>query len=110
MRPTRRKNLPMSKPLKSQKLRYSAKGKQCTMNVANVCNYDPATVVLAHVNCEGGSIGGKTDDYSACFACCDCHTWLDTNAGSEIDRLFYTRRGMVRTWREWINDELICLK
>lgn len=100
----------MTKPLRSKKLTYSAKGQQCTLNVANVCSYDPATVVLCHIKTDGGSVGAKTDDFSACFGCYDCHQWLDNNEGSEEDRLFYTRRALVRTWREWVARGLITIK
>lgn len=93
--------------MKSNKLRKSAKGQDCTMNVAGICNYNPETVVLAHINTDGAIMGGKSPDYSACFACCDCHAWLDLNKGSEEDRLFYTRRAMVRTWGKWIDMGLV---
>ncbi len=97
-------------PLKSKKLRDSARGQDCTMRVAGTCYNHSSTTVLAHVNTEGGCMGGKSDDYSACFACHDCHQWLDLNLGTEEDRLFYTRRAMVRTWRIWIEEGYICLK
>ena len=92
---------------KSPKLRKSANLRDCTMNVAGVCNYTPETTVLAHINACGGSIGGKSDDFSACFCCSSCHVWLDTNKDSELDRLFYTRRAMVRTWAWWVDNGVI---
>ena len=95
------------KPFKSQKLRDSAIIRDCTMQVYGVCNGNPETTVLAHINTMGGTMGGKSDDFSACFACSSCHTWLDTHQGSELDELFYTRRAMVRTWQIWINEGLI---
>jgi len=52
-------------------------------------------------------MGGKSDDFSACFGCSSCHEWLDRNKGTEEDRLYYTRRAMVRTWRKWIDLGLI---
>jgi hypothetical protein len=79
------------------------------MNVAGVCNYRPETVVLCHVNVDGSAMGGKSHDISACFGCSDCHAWLDQNKGSEEDRLFYTRRAMVRTWAKWIDMGVIKL-
>lgn len=97
------------KPYKSDKLRKSAKGQTCTMQVAGVCNMNCETTVLAHINTDGSAMGAKGDDYSACFACSDCHAWLDTNAGTELDRLFYSRRAMVRTWREWVKGAYVCL-
>lgn len=96
--------------MKSRKLRNSAQDQDCTMNVSGVCCYNPATVVLAHINTDGSAMGSKTDDFSACFACHLCHEWLDRNKGSEEDRLFYTRRAMVRTWRKWVEQELISIK
>ncbi|MGH1438234.1 MAG: nuclease domain-containing protein [Lewinella sp.] len=91
----------------SEKLRKSANGKDCTLNIAGVCNYDRRTVVLAHINTDFGKMGGKSDDYSACFACSSCHTHLDTNKLDSNDELFYTRRALVRTWRIWFNEGYI---
>jgi hypothetical protein len=96
--------------MKNKKLRDSAKHQQCTMKVAGVCRDNYETVVLAHVNTEGGCMGGKSPDYSACFACVDCHQWLDRMEGSEEDRLFYTRRAMVRTWGKWLDMDLVSFK
>ena len=92
----------MNKRIVSPKLQRSARGQECTMNVSLVCNYNNETTVLAHVNVEGGAVGMKTDDYSACFACSECHRWLDQYMGTEEERLYYTRRALVRTWRIWI--------
>lgn len=97
------------KPVKSNKLRNSARGRECTMHVAGVCNHNPDTTVLAHINTDGSSMGAKTDDFSACFACSDCHAWHDHNKGSMADRLFYSRRAIVRTWRIWVEDGFIKL-
>lgn len=85
------------KRLENKKYRDGAKDEQCKMNVAGVCNYDPDTVVLAHVKCLGGSWGAKTHDFSGVDACSACHEWLDSYKGEEEDRLFYTRRGIIRT-------------
>lgn len=93
--------------MKSNKLRKSAQGQRCTMNVARVCNYNPETTVLAHINTMGGCMGGKSPDYSAVFACSSCHEWLDQHKGSELDELFYTRRALVKTWEEWLKMGLI---
>lgn len=94
----------MNKRIVSPKLQRSARGQECMMNVAGICNYNNETTVLAHVNVEGGAIGTKTDDFSAVFACSACHAWLDQYLGDEEERLFYTRRALVRTWRVWIDE------
>ena len=96
------------KPVVSQKLRDSARGQDCTMQVVDVCNYNPETVVLAHVKTAGtGSKGAKCHDFSAVYACHACHEWLDQRKGSEMDILFYTRRAMIRTWEKMIESVLI---
>ena len=97
----------MYKRIVSKKLQRSANGQQCQMNVAGVCNYNDATTVLAHVNVDGGKMGGKTDDISACFACSDCHNWLDAYLGTEEERLFYTRRAIIRTLLIWVDMKLV---
>jgi len=91
----------------SKKLQRSAQGQECTMQVVCFCNHSPDTTVLAHVQTEGGKMGGKESDFSAVFACAGCHAWLDHNIGSEEDRLFYTRRALVRTWAAWFSSGLV---
>lgn len=96
------------KPVVSKKIRNAARGQDCTMQVMTICNYNPETTVLAHVNTTGtGSKGAKCHDFSAVFACHACHTWMDNYKGSGEDRLFYTRRALVRTWEKLIEMGLI---
>lgn len=95
--------------MNSQKLRQSARGEQCTMNVAGVCNHDPATVVLAHIDTEYKGMGLKSPDLCACFACSACHEWLDRHKGSEEDRLFYTLRAHFRTLKRWVDTGLLTI-
>ena len=91
------------KPVVSKKIRNAARGQDCTMQVCGVCNHNPETTVLAHVNTTGaGSRGAKCHDFSAVFSCYACHYWHDNNMGSQLDRLFYTRRALVRTWEKLI--------
>lgn len=95
-----------NKRLVSPRLQRSARGQMCQMNVVGVCNYDTSTTVLAHVQTEGGMMGSKEDDFSACFACSNCHKWIDDYIDPQ-EAIFYTRRAMVRTWRIWIDERLI---
>ena len=99
----------MAKPtrIKSSKLTKAARGKDCTMQVIPICNGNHETTISAHVNVEGGKMGGKTDDISVVDCCSDCHTWLDQSMGSEEDRLFYTRRALIRTLKRRIEEGLI---
>lgn len=89
------------------RLRKSARGQSCTMNVAQVCTYINDTTVLAHINTEGGGVGLKTDDFSAVFCCSECHQWLDQYMGTEEDRLFYQLRALTRTHRIMHSQGLI---
>lgn len=86
-----------NKPFVSPKLRDSARGMDCTVNIVGVCNYNPETVVLAHINTEGSVMGGKTSDLNGCWACYECHSHIDQHKLSNEDELFYTRRAMART-------------
>lgn len=101
----------MAKPtrIKSKKLTNAARGKECTMQVIPVCNSNPETTISAHVNVEGGKMGGKTDDISAVDCCSDCHTWLDQRMGTEEDILFYTRRALIRTLKRRMNEGYIAI-
>ncbi|WLD56901.1 DUF1364 domain-containing protein [Salinispirillum sp. LH 10-3-1] len=97
----------------SKKLRNSARGQDCTLNIAGVCNYNPETVVLAHLPDESKGMGTKADDISACFACSACHDYIDGRAGGKMalqDTEWYMRRAMVRTWRVWVESKLLLIK
>lgn len=98
------------KPLVSKKIRNSARGESCTVNVAGVCNYDSATTVLAHLPDESKGMGKKADDLSACYACSACHDVLDRrryDQDFEDYREWYMRRAMVRTWRRLVDLGII---
>jgi hypothetical protein len=81
-------------------LRESARGEDCTLNIAGVCTYNVDTTVLAHLRFAGfGGIGKKPDDLCGVFACHRCHDTLDARAESlsREDWLFYALRGLART-------------
>lgn len=63
------------KPIKIDNLRPLAQGKECKVNVPNVCNYNPETTVLAHLN--GGGMARKQYDLLGAHACSDCHDYID---------------------------------
>ena len=95
--------------IESKKLRDSARGESCTLNIAGICTYDDSTVVLCHLSYESHGMGRKSDDIVAAFGCHACHDAIDGRAGhlSPEDREYYARRGMVRTWRRWIERGLV---
>lgn len=89
-------------PFRSQALRDAANGAECTLHIAGVCNYDPATTVLAHFPDESHGMGRKSDDLSAGFACSSCHDAIDGRTPHNFDKdelEWYMRRSQTRTIR-----------
>lgn len=92
------------------KLRKSARGKECTVRIEHVCNWNNETVVLAHLNSAG--MGMKEKDLFGARACSDCHAWLDggyskTHTKQERDLMHF--EAMKRTQEQYIEEALICL-
>lgn len=89
--------------MKSKTIRNSAKGEECTLRIAGVCNYDKDTTVLCHVQTEGGKMGGKEDDEaSAVYGCSACHDAMDGRVRCfefANNKWFYIARALVRTRR-----------
>ena len=61
------------------KIRQSARGEDCTINLIGVCNYNPETVVWAHSNRyqDGKGMGLKAKDENGAYACYACHQVYD---------------------------------
>lgn len=57
------------------KLTESAKGQECQVRIPGVCNRNPETVVLAHLN--GAGMGRKAHDIHGAYACSACHDEID---------------------------------
>ena len=93
-------------PFRSKRLRESARGAKCTLQIPDCCNHDSTTVVLAHVAVEGGTMGGRGSDIGACFACHECHSEIDGRRSPRTLDAFqlvvFTRRAMVRTVEAWV--------
>lgn len=89
--------------MKSKAIRNSARGEDCTLRIAGVCQNRTDTTVLCHVQTEGGKMGGKEDDdSSAVYACAACHDAMDRRVRChefEENRWFYIARALVRTRR-----------
>jgi hypothetical protein len=76
--PAPRKRMKSTRP-KMTPIRKAARGEDCTVMIAGVCNRDPATTVLCHSNrlADGKGMGLKAPDTEACFGCSACHDVLD---------------------------------
>lgn len=92
------------------KLRKSAKGRDCQIRIPGVCNFNPETTVLCHLN--GAGIGMKNPDLFGAFGCSACHDETDgrtCNFAPQIRRL-YLMDGIIRTQEIWLNEGLISVK
>lgn len=104
--------------LKSSKLRESARLETCTVGIPTVCNHDRETTVLAHLTWGNSAMGGKPDDFSACYACSSCHDVIDRRrplkniptVETYQDLYWYLGRAMVRTWQRMIEKGLIHIR
>jgi len=92
----------------SQKLRDSARGQDCTMRLAG-CNFDPATVVLAHLPCGNKGTGMKSPDVLGVFACSACHAEIDGPRRWDIPASDYLR-ALAETQLHWIETGLLTVK
>lgn len=100
-----------SKP-KASKIRQSANGQPCLVRVEGVCNGDPSTVVLAHLN--GAGTGAKAGDHEGAYACWACHWWLDggyVETGHSRDtRDLWHLQAILRTQRVLIDKGFIVIQ
>jgi hypothetical protein len=76
------------------------------VRIPGVCNGDPATTVLAHLN--GGGMGMKRPDTSGAWACSGCHDAVDGRNVShmysvvEVELMFLD--GVIRTQEQLIRE------
>lgn len=96
--------------IKSAPLRQSARGQECMIRIPGVCNGDPSTTVLAHMN--GGGMGMKHHDLNAAFSCSDCHNSVDgrsVTVGVELLRGYHLE-GVIRTQQWWVENGYLTWK
>ena len=82
-------------------LRKLAKGKPCMLRIPYVCNHNPETTVLCHLN--GWGMSGKHPDLLAAWGCSDCHSWVDRDYAkfhTKEQRDFLHLEGIIRTQQE----------
>jgi hypothetical protein len=99
--------------IRSKKYTQAAKGQQCKVNIAGVCNYCEDTVVFAHFPDGNRGMAIKADDINGGDACSDCHDCIDGrrfNRDYIDNRDFYLRRAQTRTIIDRIERGILCLK
>jgi len=69
------------------KLRKSARDEECLME-SPVCNYNPETTVLCHINSHkfGKGMGRKADDLAGFYGCSCCHDFYDNRMKHNMDK------------------------
>lgn len=95
-------------PVKSNKLRKSARGQDCTLSIPDVCNYNPETVVLCHFPSEIAA--SKSTDMSSGFGCSACHDVIDGRVPYDFepgDKEYFMRRSQNRTHNVWLSMGLL---
>lgn len=60
---------------KQTKYTKSARGKECTIRIPGVCNFNNETTVPCHLN--GAGMGIKHSDVHFAYGCSDCHDAVD---------------------------------
>ena len=85
--------------------RKEARGRDCQIR-SRVCNHNPETSVLAHIN--GAGMGMKHNDLLAAISCSSCHAWVDygfaSDGATREERDLVHLRGMFRTLQVWISE------
>lgn len=93
----------------STKLRESARGRDCTLRIPGVCNFNPETTVLAHLPCGQKGVGMKSPDMMAVFACAHCHTFIDGARFSELTAK-HILTALAETQMHWVQTGLLTIK
>lgn len=92
-------------------LRNTARGRDCSVRLPHVCNFNVDTTVLAHYRLAGLSgTGMKSPDVLAAFACSICHDAIDRRGHMDLDRDFVRlahAEGVMRTQAIWLREGAI---
>ena len=92
------------------KLRKSAKGQPCTLQIFPYCQENRETVVLCHLNSLAKGMAFKSQDYFGVYGCNICHDIIDGRRQTLIEKdeiLKCQMRGLERTWEIMIGEGLI---
>jgi hypothetical protein len=93
------------------KITKSAEGEECQVRIPGICNFNPETTILAHLN--GGGMGMKNPDYQSAYCCSDCHDALDLRRTYQHDYdtlKLYHLEGVMRTQEILKEKGLIIVK
>lgn len=89
-------------------LRKAARGRECQIRIPGVCNRNPETSVLCHLN--GAGLALKSDDRHAAIGCSSCHDAVDFRVITDYDeceiKLMFLE-AVIRTQKIWISEGLM---
>ncbi|QKJ87425.1 DUF1364 domain-containing protein [Paramixta manurensis] len=99
--------------LRSKYLTDSARGRQCTLQIPGICNFNRETVVLCHLPSLTHGMAYKSDDFWAVFGCSDCHDVIDGRTPydwrpGEREEIYL--QALHATQRVWFEEELLTAK
>ena len=83
----------------------SARGQDCTVRVPGCCNFNPETVVFAHL--PGGGMGAKSLPIHGAYCCSSCHDVVDGRVQTEFtdtEIQLWFLHAVIRTQILMIND------
>lgn len=95
---------------KQDKYTKSARGQECQVRLVGVCNFNPETTVLAHLN--GAGMALKHLNIHGSYCCSSCHNALDGKYNTEysINELKLAHYdGVIRTQKIMIDAGLLKL-
>lgn len=89
------------------KLRKSARGRECQIRIPGVCNGNPETTVLCHLN--GAGMGMKHPDLFGAFGCSSCHDEVDrrTTTYDYVSVRHDHLEAVIKTQAIWLKEGLI---
>lgn len=97
--------------MKKIDFRKQARGRECTVRIPGVCNFNPETSVLAHYRLAGTcGTGCKPDDLQGAISCNECHDAIDGRTKTEYSydelKLMHAE-GVMRTLAIWRREGFI---
>jgi len=98
--------------VKTSKIRKSARGKMCALQIHPYCNNNTETTVLAHLPSMAKGMSIKSPDHIAVYSCSTCHDVIDGRMKTNLSKEELLRcqlRGLERTWGELIIEGLITI-
>ena len=100
----------MKQTTRSKRILESARGQKCTV-CSPWCNHNTETTVWAHSNMSihGKGLGRKAHDIFGCYACSECHRWLDEGCHRWLDEGPPTRQEKELVFFEAFSRSLLIL-